>query len=315
MTVIRTRELTKRYGRTLAVDRVSFTVERGQVFGFLGPNGSGKTTTIGMLVGILRPTGGSFELFGEAGREGWLRARRRIGATLEQPNFYPYLSGRDNLRLVARVKGVGAREIDEAVELVGLHKHRKRKFKAYSLGMKQRLALAATMLGEPDLVILDEPANGLDPEGMREIREIIGGLAARGTTIFLSSHLLWEVERTCTHVAILRKGRIIRQASVEEITRTGTVAGLRGGDGVEPDRLKALVEAYPGTVATRLREDDGAVVAELRDDDLASLNRWVAERGVYLDHLAREQKSLEDVFMELTGADEADEGAGMREVE
>lgn len=314
--VIRTHDLTKRYGRTLAVDRVSFAVERGQVFGFLGPNGSGKTTTIGMLVGILRPTAGSFELFGDASRRGRLRARRRIGATLEQPNFYPYLSGRDNLRLVARVKGVGGRAIEEALDLVGLHRHRKRKFKAYSLGMKQRLALAATMLGDPDLIVLDEPANGLDPEGMREIREIIAALAGRGTTIFLSSHLLWEVERTCSHVAILRKGRIVRQASVEEITRSGTVAGLRGGDGVEPERVRALVEEYPAAVSTRVRDEDRSVVVELSDDDLAALNRWVAERGVYLDHLAREQRSLEDVFMELTGADEAaPEAAGMREVE
>lgn len=316
--VIRTHELTKRFGRTLAVDRISLTVGRGQVFGFLGPNGSGKTTTIGMLVGILRPTAGSFELFGEGSREGRLRARKRIGATLERPNFYPYLSGVDNLRLVARVKGVGKAEIDEALDRVGLGRHGKRKFKAYSLGMKQRLALAATMLGDPELVILDEPANGLDPEGMREIREIIRALAARGATIFLSSHLLWEVERTCTHVAILRKGRIVRQASVEEITRTGTMAGLRGGDGVEPERLRALVAEYPATVTARVREDDGAVVAELRDDDLASLNRWVAERGIYLDHLAREQRSLEDVFMEVTGAGEAAEtaaGSRMRQVE
>lgn len=316
--MVRTRDLTKRYGRTLAVDRISFSVERGQVFGFLGPNGSGKTTTIGMLVGILRPTAGGFELFGEASREGRLRVRGRIGATLEQPNFYPYLSGRDNLRLVARVKASGKREVDEALDLVGLHGHRKRKFKAYSLGMKQRLALAATMLGDPDLVILDEPANGLDPEGMREIREIIGRLAARGATIFLSSHLLWEVERTCTHVAILRKGRIVRQASVPEITRGGTVAAIRGGDGVEPERLRALAAEYPAAIASRVRERDGSVIVDLRHDDLAGLNRWVAERGVYLDHLAREQRSLEDVFIEATRVDEVepgDVGAGMREVE
>ena len=201
MPVIETRELSKRYGKVQAVDRISFSVESGQVFGFLGPNGSGKTTTIGMLLGIITPTGAGFRLFGESGR-GLHKVRRRMGATLEQPNFYPYLSGWDNLRITANVKGAGRTEVEEALEVVGLSDRRRSKFKTYSLGMKQRLALAATMLGDPALIILDEPANGLDPEGMREIREIIGALAARGKTIFLSSHLLWEVERTCTHVAI-----------------------------------------------------------------------------------------------------------------
>ena len=211
MPIIETRELTKRYGTrpeksVLAVDRVSFAVEEGQVFGFLGPNGSGKTTTIGMLVGIINPTGGSFRLFGASDAKGLLAARSRVGATLETPNFYPYMRGRDNLRVAAAIKGVGRSRIEECLELVGLADRAKHRFSTYSLGMKQRLALAATMLSDPELIILDEPANGLDPQGMREIREIIHILAGRGKTIFLSSHLLWEVERTCTHVAIVRRG-------------------------------------------------------------------------------------------------------------
>jgi ABC-type multidrug transport system ATPase subunit len=296
--VIETERLTKRFRKTTAVDGVSFAVEPGQVFGFLGPNGSGKTTTIGMLAGIITPTSGAFRLFGSATAREQLAARRRMGATLEQPNFYPYLTGRQNLRIAANVKGARERDIDRALDTVGLAKRQKDQFKTYSLGMKQRLALAATMLGDPELVILDEPANGLDPEGMREIREVIGRLAGAGKTIFLSSHLLWEVERTCTHVAILKHGRILRQASVADIVAGTVVAELRGPD---PARLRAIVDDFPGARGTRL--DDATVVVELEDDDLAPLNQFVAERGMYLSHLALRQKSLEDVFMELTGAD------------
>ncbi len=221
MTVIETAELTKRFPAVLAVDRVSLTVEQGQVFGFLGPNGSGKTTTIGMLMGIIKPTAGSFRLFGAGAPRDLLAARARVGATLETPNFYPYLSGRDNLRIAAAIKGIGKARIEECLEIVGLRGRGKHRFRTYSLGMKQRLALAATMLNDPELIVLDEPANGLDPKGMKEVRDIIRLLADRGKTIFLSSHLLWEVERTCTHVSIVRKGRVVG---------TGTVAEIVGGE-------------------------------------------------------------------------------------
>lgn len=304
MHVIETTGLTKWYNKTLAVDQISFSVDQGQIFGFLGPNGSGKTTTIGMLLGIITPSGGGFSLFGGEDAASLHRARQRIGATLEYPNFYPYLSGLDNLRIAAGIKGKGAREIDEVLEVVGLSKRRKTPFKAYSLGMKQRLALAATMLGDPELIILDEPANGLDPEGMREIRAIIKDLAERGKTIFLSSHLLWEVERTCTHVAIIQQGRIIRQASVEEITGGNIVVGLAAED---LERLAAIVADYPGAANSAIRDE--RVVVELEDDDLAALNQYVAERGVYLSHLATQQRTLEDVFMELTGAEASGMGA------
>lgn len=300
MAVIETTGLTKRYRKTLAVDEVSLKVEQGQIFGFLGPNGAGKTTTIGMLLGIITPTGGSFKLFGSESRRELHEARQRIGATLEYPNFYPYLSGQDNLRIVANVKGKGRKEVDRVLDVVGLAKRKKTAFKAFSLGMKQRLALAATMLGDPELIILDEPANGLDPEGMREIRGIIKDLADRGTTVFLSSHLLSEVERTCTHVAIIQNGQVIRQASVEEIKSGNVIVGLQGGD---LEQLHGIVEDYPGVISASVR--DGSVVAELKDDDIASVNRFVAEKGVYLSHLAQRERTLEDVFMELTGADEA----------
>ncbi len=296
MSVIETTGLTKRFRQQLAVDDVSFCVEPGQIFGFLGPNGSGKTTTIGMLLGIITPSAGSFRLLGQGSRRGLNLARQRVGATLETPNFYPYLSGRDNLRIVANVKRVAHARIAEVLDIVGLGTRGRDRFGTYSLGMKQRLALAATMLGDPELVILDEPANGLDPEGMREIREIILRLHDTGKTIFLSSHLLWEVERTCTHVAIIKKGRILRQASVREIVAGTVIAGIRGGN---PETLRRIVADYPATVSTALEED--MVMVELRDDDLASLNAFAAAHGVHLSHLALRQRSLEEVFIEMTG--------------
>lgn len=294
--IIQTFGLTKRYRATTAVDEISFRVEPGQIFGFLGPNGAGKTTTIGLLLGIITPTSGRFDLFGGSSAGELHAARQRIGATLETPNFYPYLSGRDNLRIVANVKRRDAAEIDRVLDLVGLGRRAKQKFSNYSLGMKQRLALAATMLGDPELIILDEPANGLDPEGMREIREIIRGLGDRGRTIFLSSHLLSEVERTCTHVAIIQNGRIVRQDSVADVTSHG-VAGLRSADLAA---LESAVLEYPAARWARRRGD--RVVAELDDGDLAALNAWLAGRGIHASYLALEARSLEDVFLEATGA-------------
>ena len=310
MPVIETTGLTKRYRlkwfRSLtAVDGISFTVERGQVFGFLGPNGSGKTTTIGMLLGIITPTAGEVSLMGRSGPRGLHEARQRVGATLETPNFYPYLTGLQNLRLVANVKGAGREEIDRVLELVGLTGREKDLFEKYSLGMKQRLALAATMVGDPELVILDEPANGLDPEGMREIREVILRLAGMGKTIFLSSHILSEVERTCTHVAIIKEGRLVRQASVDEIVRAGVLVEL-GADDL--GGLEGAVGGFPG--ARKAWRDDGRVIAELDADDRAGLNRWLAGRGIHLTHLARHRRSLEDVFIELTGDVAADPAEG-----
>ena len=295
MTIIETEHLTKRYGRTLAVDQISFHVERGQVYGFLGPNGSGKTTTIGMLLGIINPTAGSIKLFGEYGNDRLHTARQRIGATLETPNFYPYLSGYDNLRVVARIKGVDTARVERALDAVGLGTRGRDAFRKYSLGMKQRLAIAGAMLGDPELVILDEPANGLDPEGMREIRDIIKGLAAEGRTIFVSSHLLNEVERTCTHVAIIKRGRIIHYGSIQALTAGRTSAVVRAAD---MTALLSAVREYPAAVAVTAEGD--AALVELSDDDLAALNAFCAARGVYLSCLTPRSASLEDVFMDLT---------------
>ena len=295
MNVIQATALTKKYRRLTAVDHIDFTVETGQVFGFLGPNGSGKTTTIGMLLGIIAPASGEIRLFDQYGMDQLHMARSRIGATLETPNFYPYLSGRDNLRVVARIKEEDEKAVERALDEVGLATRAKDTFTKYSLGMKQRLAIAGAMLGNPDLVILDEPANGLDPAGMREIRDIIKNLAGQGKTIFVSSHLLHEVEQTCTHVAIIKKGRIVMQGSLDSLVSGHAFAVVRAPD---IDALLAALGSYGGAIG--VSRDAEGVVVELGDADLASLNRFLVENGIYLNHLALRKQSLEDVFMELT---------------
>ncbi|MDE2834246.1 MAG: ABC transporter ATP-binding protein [Bacteroidota bacterium] len=300
MPIVATHDLSKRYrslrGKSvMAADSVSISVEQGQVFGFLGPNGSGKTTTIGMLLGIIRPTGGRFSLFGSSAPKDVLAARSCIGATIETPNFYPYLSGRDNLRIAATIKGVGHARVEECLSLVDLADQGRRRFRAYSMGMKQRLALAAAMLNDPELIILDEPANGLDPQGMRDIRRIIRSLAARGRTIFLSSHLLWEVERVCSHVAIIHKGKILTQGSVEEVVSQGTRALLRADTN---DEILNALKGYAAAAVVRQTEE--GVIVTLTDGDLVGVNRFLARQGIYLSHLAPYRDSLESIFMDLT---------------
>lgn len=306
MAVIETLKLSKQYAAgfrskgTLAVDEISFTVYPGQVYGFLGPNGSGKTTTIGMLLGIITPTAGTFRLFGRSGPDEILAARQRIGATLEYPNFYPYLSCRDNLRLVARVKGRKNREVDEVLEVVGLRDRQKTKFSACSLGMKQRLAIGATLLGDPELIVLDEPANGLDPAGQREIRDVIRGLGERGKTIFLSSHILHDVERMCTHVGIIEKGRLVTTSAVADLTSDEPVAVLRAEYDLEA--LRSAVVDFEPVRSAEIRGQE--VVVAIDEGDLAGLNEHLMKQGILLHHLTMERQTLEAVFMRLTGGDE-----------
>lgn len=307
--VIETLNLTKRFKRLTAVDAVSITVGRGQVFGFLGPNGSGKTTTIGMLLDIITPTTGEIRLLGRHGRKGLHEARQRVGATLEQPNFYPHLSAFDNLRATCIIKGVPESKIDPALEVAGLLARRKDAFQTYSLGMKQRLAIAAALLGDPELLFLDEPMNGLDPEGMREIRDLIARLSQEKRTVFLSSHLLHEVERSCTHVAVIKKGRILTQGSLAEILGKNVVAAMRAADVMA---LRSALAVYPAAVS--ITQDSDIVLAELNDGDLAALNGFLAGKGVLLSYLAPRQKSLEDVFIEVTQEPEDAVDASREEV-
>ena len=217
--VIQTDGLTKRYGRVLAVDGLSLDVPRGRIFGLLGPNGSGKTTLMSMLLGLVRPTAGSFTLFGQSPERGGLdRQLHRIGALIETPTFYPYLSGRNNLAYFQGISGRGdPAELDSLLQQVGLGGRGGDKFQTYSLGMKQRLGLAYTLLGDPELLVLDEPTNGMDPAGMAEIRDLIRSLGSENRTVILSSHLLHEVEQVCDSVGILSHGRLIAQGDVAEL--------------------------------------------------------------------------------------------------
>ncbi len=292
MTIIEVVELAKHYGAKKAVDNISFSVEQGQVFGFLGPNGSGKTTTIGLLLGIINRTSGIIKLFESDDLDS---ARLRIGATLETPNFYPYLSGTDNLKIVAKIKG--ATEIDKALKLVDLSARAKSPFRTYSLGMKQRLAIAAATLSNPDLIILDEPTNGLDPDGIRDVRQIIKRLADEGKTIFLSSHLLSEVEQVCSHVAVIKSGKLLKSGHVKELVSRNPIAFLKA----EPiETLKAALGTYPETLS--ITDEGEGVLVELQSDNLALLNQFLSEKGIYLSHLTLQKKTLEEAFMEITQA-------------
>ena len=303
MKVIETLNLSKRFGKTLAVDNISFNVDSGQVYGFLGPNGSGKTTTIGMILGITTPTFGDFSLFGGNTPKALFHARKRIGATLEQPNFYPYLTGRENLKVVAGIKGQDKAAIETALDTVDMTGRANKEFKTFSLGMKQRLALAAAMLGDPELLILDEPTNGLDPEGMVEIRELIMKLAGMGKTIFLASHLLTEVERVCSHVAIIKDGCLLKSGTVDEVTSGAPTYSLCAGD---LDGLYKAVSNYAETRSVERQPD--AVVAELNNNDPAALNRYLVEQGIYISELTEQERSLEEAFMELTGNSQSEPG-------
>ncbi len=294
MTIIEVVELTKHYGAKKAVDKISFAVEQGQVFGFLGPNGSGKTTTIGLLLGIINRTSGIIKLFESDDLDS---ARLRVGATLETPNFYPYLSGADNLNIVAKIKRASDAHIERALKLVDLSARAKSPFRTYSLGMKQRLAIAAATLSNPDLIILDEPTNGLDPDGIRDVRQIIKRLADEGKTIFLSSHLLSEVEQVCSHVAVIKNGKLLKSGHVKELVSRNPIAFLKAES---TETVKAVLATYPETLS--ITDEGEGVLVELQSDNLAMLNQFLAEKGIYLSHLSLQKKTLEEAFMEITQA-------------
>ena len=307
MSALEVHGLTKRYGKTLAVDNVTFSVQSGQVFGFLGPNGSGKTTTIGMIFDVINPTDGKISLFGRSNREAL--AQRRLGGTLEQPNLYPYMTGHDNLLIVATVKGLDKKYVEPALKAVELLDAANRVVSGYSLGMKQRLGLAAAMLGDPELLIFDEPTNGLDPDGMREIRELILSLSRSGRTIFLSTHLLDEVEKICTHVAILNRGRLQRAGKVTDFTSGGASLRLRAED------LTQLLNAVSQfEFAKNIRTLDNAVFLDLMGGSPSSLNRYLSERGIYLDELSSQRKPLEQAFLSLTEQERPKERASSLDV-
>ena len=290
-TVLSITNLTKKFRRLTAVNNLNLEVKRGQVFGMLGPNGSGKTTTLGMLMSVINPTSRSYSWFGEMPTH---HVRKKIGAVLEHPIFYPYLSGQKNLELNAMIKQCPVENIPNVLELVELTDRREDKYKTYSLGMKQRLAIASALLNDPTVLILDEPTNGLDPMGIAEIRELIKKIAANGKTIILASHLLDEVQKVCSHFAILRKGNLIHTGPVEEVSKGTETIEVRA----DVERLNELLMKFGGT--STVARENGYYQVTLRDNFRSKdLNQFLFENGVVADHLVTKKKSLEKMFLEI----------------
>lgn len=294
--VVQTRGLTKRYGERLAVDTVSMTVRRGEVYGFLGPNGAGKTTTLRMILGLIRPTAGSASVLGRPG--GSQEVTERVGALIEGPGFFPYLSGRDNLRVMARYRGLPESTVDDALVRVDLADRGDDRFKSYSLGMKQRLGVASALMGDPELIVLDEPTNGLDPAGMQDMRSLVVSLARGGQTVVLSSHLLAEVQEICDRVGVIDDGRLLRES---------TVADLRGETSL---RVRAVQVDRTLAVSMRLAGDDGvrvqgdSVLLALPAAAAPDVTRALVADGVDVLELSAVERSLEEVFFEMTTTQE-----------
>jgi ABC-2 type transport system ATP-binding protein len=293
MPVLTVSNLAKNYGSVVALDGLSLSVEQGQVFGLLGPNGSGKTTLLAILLEVIHASSGSFKWFD--GSEGE-KVRRRIGALLETPNFYPYLNADQNLSLVAAMKQRSGPPIDELLDLVQLRDRRRSAYRTYSLGMKQRLALAACLVGDPDVLILDEPTNGLDPEGMVEMRHVIQKIAAQGKTIILASHILDEVEKICSHVAIIKKGRLLASGAIGSILSDQPTVEAGAAD---IESLHRLLSAVPQV--RKITRQENRLILELEPGRTPDeLNRLAFEHGIILDHLVSKRQSLEVEFLEIT---------------
>jgi ABC-2 type transport system ATP-binding protein len=286
--------LHKRYGKIHAVNNVSFEIQKGNVYGILGPNGSGKSTTLGIVLNVVNKTSGNYSWF--SGTTETHDALKKVGAIIERPNFYPYMTAYDNLKLVCKIKGAAIEKVDEKLALVGLLERKDSKFRNFSLGMKQRLAIASALLNDPEILILDEPTNGLDPQGIRQIRDIITLIASQGTTILLASHLLDEVEKVCSHVVVLRKGVILY---------TGTVNGMISNEGFfelqanDNAQLTKLLQQH--AAVDKIEPHDGKLTVYLKGPlEASELNHYLATNGLYLNHLVKRKNSLEEQFLQLT---------------
>lgn len=293
-TILTLNNLTKRFGPITAVDDLSFSIEKGNVYGILGPNGSGKSTTLGIVLNVVNKTSGSFSWFD--GTENTHDALKKVGAIIERPNFYPYMTAAQNLALVCKIKGVDESKIAEKLEVVGLTERKDSKFRTFSLGMKQRLAIASALLNDPDILILDEPTNGLDPQGIHQIREIIKKIASEGTTILLASHLLDEVEKVCTHVVILRKGRSLYTGSVDKMNASNGFFVLKSDDMAQLEN-----ELKNNPAFTSVKNEGEELIAYLSQPmDASEFNRQMHQKGIVLSHLVKRKESLEEQFLEIT---------------
>lgn len=293
-TILTIENLHKRYGRIQALKNVSFEIQKGRVYGILGPNGSGKSTTLGIVLNVVNRTSGNYSWFG--GVMQTHEALKRVGAIIERPNFYPYMTAEENLKLVCKIKSINYSKIKEKLDLVGLTERKDSKFSTFSLGMKQRLAIASALLNDPEILILDEPTNGLDPQGIHQIRDIIKKIASQGTTILLASHLLDEVEKVCSHVIVLRKGEILYSGSVDGMSANEGFFELQANDNTA---LKTSLREH--SAVDRITEEDDKVLVYLKSDLSASeLNLFLFSRNIALSHLVKRKNSLEAQFLELT---------------
>lgn len=293
-TILTLNNLTKKYGPLTAVKNLSFTIQKGNVYGILGPNGSGKSTTLGMVLNVVNKTSGEYHWFD--GKDSTHEALKQVGAIIEHPNFYPYMTARQNLALVCKIKGVHHSKIEEKLEIVGLLERKDSKFRTFSLGMKQRLAIASALLNDPEILILDEPTNGLDPQGIHQIREIIRRIASEGTTILLASHLLDEVEKVCTHVVIIRKGEKLYSGRVDEMNASHGFFELRSSD---LQKLERILSSHPSI--GKVTNSEGLVTAILEEPmDSETMNSYLFENGVVLSYLVKRKESLEEQFLQLT---------------
>ncbi|MCA0349748.1 MAG: ATP-binding cassette domain-containing protein [Bacteroidetes bacterium] len=292
--ILSIKNLHKRYGKVHAVNNVSLDIHKGNVYGILGPNGSGKSTTLGIVLNVVNKTSGEYSWFG--GTQETHQALKKVGAIIERPNFYPYMTAKENLELVCKIKGISYSKIDEKLEIVGLTDRKDSKFKTYSLGMKQRLAIASALLNDPEILILDEPTNGLDPQGIIQVRDIIRFIASQGTTILLASHLLDEVEKVCSHVLVLRFGEILYNGKVDEMTSKSNYFELQS------DNNNLIIDLLKNnfTVDT-ISEVDGKIEVYFNQElEASTLNRFLVEKGIYLNHLVKRKLSLENQFLALT---------------
>jgi ABC-2 type transport system ATP-binding protein len=300
--ILRTTGLTKRFGSLVAVNNLNLELRRGEVFGFLGPNGAGKSTTVGMILGLVAPSTGRIELFGKKLDGNSWPLLRRVGAIIEEPAFYPYLSGRDNLEVLSRsIGGVAKNKIDEVLKRVNLFERAKDRYSNYSMGMKQRLGIASTLLRDPELIILDEPTSGLDPAGTIEVRDLIPELANENRAVFLCSHLLHEVELVCNRVMIIKQGVMIADSTVRELVTQGQQLKIRVTD---PIQASEVLRGLPWIKSVKI--EDGYLIVDAPKDSAARINQALAEHSIFASELVNQTVSLEDVFLQLTGGNSGD---------
>ena len=296
--ILSIKNLHKKYGKVHAVNDVSLDIYKGNVYGILGPNGSGKSTTLGIVLNVVNKTSGEYSWFG--GKLETHDALKKVGAIIERPNFYPYMTAKENLELVCKIKDVDYKKVDEKLEIVGLIDRKNSKFKTFSLGMKQRLAIASALLNDPEILILDEPTNGLDPQGIHQVRDIIRLIASQGTTILLASHLLDEVEKVCSHVLVLRFGKILYNGKVDEMVNHNAYFELQSSNN---QQLIEVLKNHPEL--ENYENNEEKIIAHFKTQvDSAELNRFFFEKGISLNHLVKRKQSLEEQFLTLTNSTE-----------